>query len=137
MTVTDVGDNHDHAIGDTITILDSQLGGGGAADFTMDVETIATNTGSGAGNGSSGWSTSLTYSIIKHLNTASSSSTGLITDLGVTNTGTIYTSSIGVLMGSDVNMKLMLTSNPSVTIVPLNETENLYKFDKFSFKEVL
>ena len=137
VTVTDVGDNHDHAIGDTITILDSQLGGGGAADFTMDVETIATNVGSGAGNGSSGWSTSLTYSIIKHLNTASSSSTGLITDLGVTNTGTIYTSSIKVLMGSDVNMKLMLTSNPSVTIVPLNETENLYKFDKFSFKEVL
>ena len=40
-------------------------------------------------------------------------------------------------MGPDVNMKLMLTSNPSVTIVPLNETENLYKFDTFSFKEVL
>ena len=137
VTVTDVGDNHDHVIGDTITILDSQLGGGGAADFTMDVETIATNVGSGAGNGSSGWSSSLTYSIIKHLNTASSSSTGLLTDLGVTHTGTLYTSLIGVLMGPDVNMKLMLTSNPSVTIVPLNETENLYKFDTFSFKEVL
>ena len=137
VTVTDSGDNHDHVIGDTITIPDSQLGGGGAVDFTMDVETIATGVGSGS-QSTSGWSTSgENYKLVKHTNTAGSSSTGLLTTMGKFNDGNIYTSSINVLMGPDVNMRLMLTNNPSVTVVPLNETSNLYKFDKFNFVEVL
>lgn len=50
---------------------------------------------------------------------------------------TFYESFITVKMGADVNIKLMLTNVPAVTIIPRTATENLYKFDKFTFTEVL
>ena len=44
-TVTVATAGYDHVVDDTITILDSALGGGGAANFTMDVQTLTPNSG--------------------------------------------------------------------------------------------
>lgn len=41
-TITILNGGKNHAIADTITVLDSQLGGGGAANLTFDVGTIST-----------------------------------------------------------------------------------------------
>ena len=40
-------------------------------------------------------------------------------------------------MGNDVNIKLMLTNKPGVTIIPKDENKNLYKYNSFKFQEVL
>ena len=40
-------------------------------------------------------------------------------------------------IGYDINIKLMLTKKPAVTIVPKDEEQNLYVYGKFEFQEVL
>lgn len=128
-----------HTVGDTITISDSNLGNGGAVDFTMDIETIDINTGA-AFNTNSGWSAnnnSDIYNIVKHKNSANQTSSGFMKPLGITTPSTLYTSSYGVKMGTDINMKLMLTKKPAVTIIPKDEEKNLYVYDNFEFQEVL
>lgn len=138
-SVTIVTTGSGHTVGDTITIADSNLGNGGAADFTIDIQTIDINTGA-AFNTNSGWvtnSSSEIYDIVKHKNSANQTSTGFINDIGRTTLPSLTKNLYPVYMGKDVNMKLMMTEKPMVTVVPLNETENLYKYGKFKFKEVL
>ncbi len=128
-----------HTVGDTITIADSNLGNGGAVDFTMDIETIDINTGA-AFNTNSGWvtnSSSEIYDIVKHKNSANQTSSGFIKPLGTTTQPSFPTSSYPVKMGTDINIKLMLTKKPAVTIIPKDEEENLYVYDQFEFQEVL
>ena len=78
--------------------------------------------------------------IQRHLNTATTTTTtGLIQLLNTYLEGNLYIA-IGattVKTGPDVNIKLMLTAKPSVTIIPKSETENLYKYNQFEFQEVL
>ena len=137
VTIVTTGSNH--TVGDTITILDSNLGNGGAADFTMDIQTIDINTGA-AFNTNSGWSANNSndiYNIVKHKNSANQTSAGFMKPIGITTQPSLYTSSYAVKMGTDINMKLMLTKKPAVTIVPKDEEENLYVYDNFEFQEVL
>ncbi len=128
-----------HTVGDTITIADSNLGNGGAVDFTMDIETIDINTGASF-NTNSGWSAnsnSEIYDILKHKNSANQTSAGFAKVLGTITQPSFPTSNYPVKMGPDVNMKLMLTKKPAVTIVPKDEEKNLYVYDQFEFQEVL
>lgn len=137
VTIVTTGSNH--AVGDTITILDSNLGNGGAVDFTMDIQTIDINTGA-AFNTNSGWaanSTSNIYDVLKHKNSANQTSSGFMKILGIVTTANLYTGTYAVKMGTDINIKLMLTKKPAVTIVPKDEEENLYVYDNFEFQEVL
>ena len=88
----------------------------------------------------SAWSNAAgSNTIQRHLNTATTTTTtGLIQLLDTYQTSTLNIASFTtVKTGPDVNMKLMLTKKPAVTIIPKNETENLYKYDKFEFQEVL
>lgn len=138
-SVTIVTTGSGHTVGDTITIADSNLGNGGAVDFTMDIQTIDINTGA-AFNTNSGWQTNSSsdnYNILKHKNSANQTSTGFMNPLGFTTQPSFPTSSYGVKMGTDINIKLMLTKKPAVTIIPKDEEENLYVYDKFEFQEVL
>ena len=119
-------------VGDVITIDVADMDNNTADDFTFEITSILHN-------GITDF-TSTNYTdkeIYKHLNDALSTSNKVLFELTNISPSSIYVSDVNIFMGPDVNMKLMLTSNPSVTIVPLNETENLYKFDTFSFKEVL
>lgn len=137
VTIVTTGSNH--TVGDTITILDSNLGNGGAVDFTMDIQTIDINTGA-AFNTNSGWnanSSSNIYDVLKHKNSANQTSTGFMKPLGIVTAGTLYTGTYAVKMGNDINIKLMLTKKPAVTIVPKDEEQNLYVYGKFEFQEVL
>lgn len=84
----------------------------------------------------SSWS-STGYSIIRHQNDALSSGTNVITEIRTISSAITYSSSANVLMGDDVNIKLMLTEKPSVTIIPKDETQNLYQYNTFEFTEVL
>lgn len=138
-SVTIVTTGSGHTVGDTITIADINLGNGGAVDFTMDIQTIDINTGA-AFNTNSGWVTnsdSEIYDIVKHKNSANQTSSGFIKPLGTTTQPNFPTSSYPVKMGTDINIKLMLTKKPAVTIIPKDEEENLYIYDKFEFQEVL
>jgi len=138
-SVTIVTTGSGHTVGDTITIADSNLGNGGAVDFTMDIQTIDINTGA-AFNTNSGWnanSSSDIYDVVKHKNSANQTSTGFIKPLGTVIQPSFPTSSYPVKMGTDINIKLMLTKKPAVTIIPKDEEENLYVYDKFEFQEVL
>ena len=78
--------------------------------------------------------------IQRHLNTATTTTTaGLIQLLNTYHPGSLSIASgtTTVKTGPNVNIKLMLTAKPSVTIIPKNETENLYKYNQFEFQEVL
>lgn len=90
-------------------------------------------------NSLSGWyDYSPSNQITRHLNTATTTtSTGFIEEIYPESNGTLYKNSYPIYMGPDVNIKLMLTKKPAVTIIPKNEQENLYKYDKFEFQEVL
>lgn len=83
----------------------------------------------------SGWD--LGDSLNKHDNDSLSTTTGLLRKNREVTPAQYYTSSANVLMGDDINMKLMLTQKPQVTIVPKDEEKNLYKYDSFEFTEVL
>jgi hypothetical protein len=82
-----------------------------------------------------GWSNGYSISILD--GDALSSSIGFITEVYQSIAPTYYTGSAKVLMGPDVNIKLMLTDKPGVTIIPRDENENLYKYNSFKFMEVL
>ena len=75
--------------------------------------------------------------IYKHLNGALSTSNKVLFELTNVTPPSVYVSDVNILMGADVNMKLMLTNKPAVTIVPKDENKNLYKYDTFKFAEVL
>ena len=82
-----------------------------------------------------GWNSGNEISI--HDGDSLSSSVGFIKEAYQSIDPTVYTGSASVLMGPDVNIKLMLTDKPEVTIIPRDENENLYKYNSFKFMEVL
>jgi hypothetical protein len=82
-----------------------------------------------------GWTTNTKIS--KHDADALSSSIGFIKEAYIFEDADLSTSSANVLMGNDVNIKLMLTNKPGVTIIPKDENKNLYKYNSFKFQEVL
>lgn len=90
-------------------------------------------------SGTSGWysGTASNNTFMRHQNDSLSTSTGFIKEMETSSDATFYTSSYPVKMGNDINIKLMLTKKPAVTIVPKNEEENLYVYDQFEFTEVL
>lgn len=89
-------------------------------------------------SGTSGWyNYSPNNKFMRHQNDSLSSSIGLLTPTRITQDAVFYTSNYPVNMGNDINMKLMLTKKPAVTIVPKDEEQNLYVYDKFEFQEVL
>ena len=103
-----------------------------AADFTFQIATITHN-------GITDF-TSTNYAnkeIYKHLNEALSTSNKVLFELTNVTPSSVYVSDVNIFMGADVNMKLMLTNKPAVTIVPKDENKNLYKYDTFKFAEVL
>ncbi len=86
------------------------------------------------------WSHTVNNNTIqRHLNTATTTTTtGLVQLLNTDTTGSLSIATFTtVKTGPDVNLKLMLTKKPAVTIIPKDETKNLYKYDKFEFQEVL
>ena len=82
-----------------------------------------------------GWTTNTKIS--KHDADALSSSIGFIKQAYIFEDADLSTSSANVLMGNDVNIKLMLSNKPGVTIIPKDENKNLYKYNSFKFQEVL
>lgn len=90
------------------------------------------------GGSTTGWyDYSPNNQFVKHQNDSLSSTIGTIKFNRETQASNFAVSNYPVSMGSDVNIKLMLTSKPSVTIVPRDENENLYIYDSFKFQEVL
>tara|TARA_R100001530_G_scaffold133400_1_gene106747 strand:+ start:1288 stop:3078 length:1791 start_codon:yes stop_codon:yes gene_type:complete len=88
-------------------------------------------------SGTSGWyDTGTNTGFAKHQNDVLSTATNVLYPMKFTS-GTLYKSNVNVKTGSEVNMKLMLNKKPAVTIIPRNESENLYKYDAFEFMEVL
>ena len=75
--------------------------------------------------------------IYKHLNDSLSTSNKILFELNNVAASSVVVSDVNIFMGPDVNMKLMLTNKPAVTIVPKDENKNLYKYDTFKFAEVL
>ena len=119
-------------VGDVITIDVADMDNNTAADFTFEITSITHN-------GITDF-TSTNYTdkeIYKHLNDALSTSNKVLFELTNISPSSIYVSDVNIFMGPDVNMKLMLTNKPSVTIVPKDENKNLYKYDTFKFAEVL
>ena len=119
-------------VGDVITIDVADMDNNTAANFTFQIATITNN-------GITDF-TSTNYAnkeIYKHLNEASSTSNKILFELTNVTPSSVYVSDVNILMGADVNMKLMLTNKPAVTIVPKDENKNLYKYDTFKFAEVL
>ena len=119
-------------VGDVITIDVADMDNNTAADFTFQVATIIVD-------GITDF-TSTNYAnkeIYKHLNGALSTSNKVLFELTNVTPPSVYVSDVNILMGPDVNMKLMLTNKPAVTIVPKDENKNLYKYDTFKFAEVL
>ena len=119
-------------VGDVITIDVADMDNNTAADFTFQVATIIVD-------GITDF-TSTNYAnkeIYKHLNEASSTSNKVLFELTNVTPSSVYVSDVNIFMGADVNMKLMLTNKPAVTIVPKDENKNLYKYDTFKFAEVL
>jgi hypothetical protein len=89
-------------------------------------------------SGTSGWyDTGNSTGFVRHENGSNSTTTNDLIVLKTTSDAQFYKSSANVLVGPDVNMKLMLNEKPNVTIIPRNEKENLYKYDTFNFLEVL
>ena len=89
-------------------------------------------------SGTSGWyNYAPNNTFVRHQNDSLSTSTGFIQQMETTAVGVFYTSNYPAKMGNDINMKLMLTKKPPVTIVPKDEEQNLYVYDKFEFQEVL
>ena len=118
--------------GDVITIDVADMDNNTADDFTFEIIDITHN-------GIRDF-TSTNYAnkeIYKHLNEASSTSNKVLFELTNVTPSSVYVSDVNILMGPDVNMKLMLTNKPNVTIVPKDENKNLYKYDTFKFAEVL
>ena len=119
-------------VGDVITIDVADMDNNTAADFTFQVATIIVD-------GITDF-TSTNYAnkeIYKHLNGALSTSNKVFFELTNITPSSVYVSDVNIFMGADVNMKLMLTNKPAVTIVPKDENKNLYKYDTFKFAEVL
>ena len=119
-------------VGDVITIDVADMDNNTAADFTFEITSILHN-------GITDF-TSTNYTdkeIYKHLNDALSTSNKVLFELTNISPSSIYVSDVNIFMGPDVNMKLMLTNKPAVTIVPKDENKNLYKYDTFKFAEVL
>ena len=119
-------------VGDVITIDVADMDNNTAADFTFEITSILHN-------GITDF-TSTNYTdkeIYKHLNDALSTSNKVLFELTNISPSSIYVSDVNIFMGPDVNMKLMLTNKPAVTIVPKDEDKNLYKYDTFKFAEVL
>ena len=119
-------------VGDVITIDVADMDNNTAADFTFQVATIIVD-------GITDF-TSTNYAnkeIYKHLNGALSTSNKVLFELTNITPSSVYVSDVNIFMGADVNMKLMLTNKPAVTIVPKDENKNLYKYDTFKFAEVL
>ena len=119
-------------VGDVITIDVADMDNNTAADFTFEIISITHN-------GITDF-TSTNYTdkeIYKHLNDALSTSNKVLFELTNISPSSIYVSDVNIFMGPDVNMKLMLTNKPAVTIVPKDEDKNLYKYDTFKFAEVL
>ena len=119
-------------VGDVITIDVADMDNNTAADFTFQVATIIVD-------GITDF-TSTNYAnkeIYKHLNGALSTSNKVLFELTNVTPPSVHVSDVNILMGADVNMKLMLTNKPAVTIVPKDENKNLYKYDTFKFAEVL
>ena len=119
-------------VGDVITIDVADMDNNTAADFTFQVATIIVD-------GITDF-TSTNYAnkeIYKHLNGALSTSNKVLFELTNVTPPSVYVSDVNIFMGADVNMKLMLTNKPAVTIVPKDENKNLYKYDTFQFAEVL
>ena len=119
-------------VGDVITIDVADMDNNTAADFTFEIIEITNN-------GITDF-TSTNYAnkeIYKHLNEASSTSNKVLFELTNVTPPSVYVSDVNIFMGADVNMKLMLTNKPAVTIVPKDENKNLYKYDTFKFAEVL
>ena len=119
-------------VGDVITIDVADMDNNTAADFTFEIIAITHN-------GITDF-TSTNYAnkeIYKHLNGALSTSNKVLFELTNVTPPSVYVSDVNIFMGADVNMKLMLTNKPAVTIVPKDENKNLYKYDTFKFAEVL
>ena len=119
-------------VGDVITIDVADMDNNTAADFTFEIIGITHN-------GITDF-TSTNYAnkeIYKHLNGALSTSNKVLFELTNVTPPSVYVSDVNIFMGADVNMKLMLTNKPAVTIVPKDENKNLYKYDTFKFAEVL
>ena len=119
-------------VGDVITIDVADMDNNTAADFTFQIATITHNNITDF--------TSTNYAnkeIYKHLNDALSTSNKVLFELTNVTPPSVHVSDVNILMGPDVNMKLMLTNKPAVTIVPKDENKNLYKYDTFKFAEVL
>ena len=119
-------------VGDVITIDVADMDNNTADDFTFEITSILHN-------GITDF-TSTNYTdkeIYKHLNDALSTSNKVLFELTNISPSSIYVSDVNIFMGPDVNMKLMLTNKPAVTIVPKDENKNLYKYDTFKFAEVL
>lgn len=108
-------------------------------DPILNIAFIDFDTSFNASVGSAWSNASGSNTIQRHLNTATTTTTtGLIQLLDTYQTSTLNIANFTtVKTGPDVNLKLMLTKKPAVTIIPKNETENLYKYDKFEFQEVL
>lgn len=78
-----------HQVGDTITISDTDLGGGGAADLTFDVETITSDSGSGYDSGQY-TNVSLTGGSGIGAQATITIESGFVTKIVVTNAGSGY-----------------------------------------------
>jgi len=119
-------------VGDVITIDVADMDNNEADDFTFQVATISNN-------GITDF-TSTNYAskeIYKHLNDSLSTSNKILFELTNVTPSNVVVSDVNIFMGPDVNMKLMLTNKPAVTIVPKDENKNLYKYNTFKFAEVL
>jgi len=119
-------------VGEVITIDVADMDNNTAADFTFEIIAITHN-------GITDF-TSTNYAnkeIYKHLNEALSTSNKVFFELTNVTPPSVYVSDVNIFMGPDVNMKLMLTNKPDVTIVPKDENKNLYKYNTFKFAEVL
>jgi len=119
-------------VGDVITIDVADMDNNEADDFTFEVLTITNN-----GITSFASTNYADKEIYKHLNDASSTTNKILFELNNIAASSVVVSDVNIFMGPDVNMKLMLTNKPAVTIVPKDENKNLYKYNTFKFAEVL
>ena len=119
-------------VGDVITIDVADMDNNEADDVTFRVASVNHNNITDF--------TSTNYAskeIYKHLNDSLSTSNKVLFELNNVAASSVVVSDVNIFMGPDVNMKLMLTNKPAVTIVPKDENKNLYKYNTFKFAEVL
>lgn len=137
-SITIENSNNTYAVGEYIQPANNFLGTSYIKKI-LNVSVSGTTTtiefDSAFNSSSSGWLNG--YEIIRHENDALSNGTNIFREIRISSPANTYSSSANVLLGDDVNIKLMLTEKPAVTIIPKDETQNLYQYNTFEFTEVL